>query len=79
MVLYKYWKYFQVKLLLYVVWLLNLVVYLRLASKWSKLMQNWCEVDAAMQKAYIYPPNLDYRFKIMVAIYIAIIAGIIYD
>lgn len=49
-------------------WLLLLVGYLYLASKWPKLIRKWYEVDQSMQRVYGYPDTLNVRFKLAFAV-----------
>jgi hypothetical protein len=54
--------------------LTSLVLYVKLAKKWPKLVKVWSEVDRKMNQVYGYPKNLDQRIAVATcAIFVAAI------
>ncbi|KAJ8940979.1 hypothetical protein NQ318_011712 [Aromia moschata] len=50
--------------------LATLILYLRLATSWSKLILLWCRMDKVMNNVYGYPKGLDKRLRIVSATFL---------
>ncbi|XP_050309714.1 gustatory receptor for sugar taste 64f-like [Anthonomus grandis grandis] len=52
--------------------LVTMILYLRLAMQWSKLMKSWCNIDKLMHINYGYPKCLDKRINIFTCIFLSL-------
>ncbi|KAJ8918493.1 hypothetical protein NQ315_008191 [Exocentrus adspersus] len=52
--------------------LVTLILYLRLARSWSKLILLWCRVDRMMNSVYDYPKSLNKRLYIVASVYLTL-------
>lgn len=49
-----------------------MIVFLRLARKWPRLMNEWAKVDEIMERNYGYPRSLDKRLRLTAAVIMAL-------
>lgn len=57
-------------------WTIAVIVFLLLARKWPKLIDEWSDVDLAMETNYGYPVNLDRRLRITAFVLILLATGL---